>query len=70
MQSSCRVFILILLKLDWVIQQAKEEFSRKDVIAALNMLPHNVEETLKKLLSYGYLIRIGQGAGARDKKRQ
>ena len=55
--------------LEWITSQERNEFSRKNIISALNMPPRTVEEAVKKLLNHGYLIRIGQGAGTRYKKK-
>jgi Fic family protein len=52
--------------LEWFTSQKQiQEFSRRDIVAALKISPRTVEESIKKLTQYGYLNKIGQGPATR-----
>lgn len=49
---------------NWILQE-KGFFSRKDVVAALNMPQRTVEASIKKLMNLNKIERFGQGKATR-----
>lgn len=51
--------------LDWVRQSENETFTRKDLIEAFDLPARTIEESVKRLLGYKFIERIGAGRATR-----
>lgn len=51
--------------LDWVRRSERETFSRKELIEAFELPARTIEESVKRLLGYKFIERIGAGRATR-----
>ena len=51
--------------LDWVRQSESETFTRKDLIEAFELPARTIEESVKRLLGYQFIERMGAGRATR-----
>lgn len=51
--------------LDWIRHRGNEVFSRKDIIEELDIPPRTIEASVKRLLEYKFIEKIGAGRATR-----